>query len=67
MQPQELERRLERAERDTWVIAETERGFKIHSPTSGGRSYLVSGIGGPPCLPSPAPEPPFENTAPLIR
>ena len=44
MQPQELERRQERAERETWVIAETENGYRIHSPTAGGRPHLVTGI-----------------------
>ena len=44
MQPQELERRQERAERETWLIAETENGYRIHSPTSGGRPYPVTGI-----------------------
>lgn len=53
MQPQELERRQERAERDTWVIAETGRGFRIHSPTSGGRPYLVTGISGQPACTCP--------------
>ena len=44
MHTQELERRQECAERETWVIAETENGYRIHSPTSRGRPYLVTGI-----------------------
>ena len=44
MNAQELERRRERAKSEPWIIAKTETGFRIHSPTSGGRPYLVSGI-----------------------
>lgn len=44
MHAQELKRRQARAKHEPWIIAETENGHRIHSPTSGGRPYLVTGI-----------------------
>ncbi|MEX2526451.1 MAG: hypothetical protein WEA09_02330 [Gemmatimonadota bacterium] len=41
MNPRELESRLERARSETFVIAQTDDGFRIHSPTSGGGPHVV--------------------------
>ncbi len=44
MTREELEKRMERAESEPWIIAQTEGGFRIHSPRTGGGPYRVSGV-----------------------
>lgn len=43
MTPEELVNRQARAEKETFVIARTEEGFRIHNPTNGGHVYYVTG------------------------
>lgn len=42
MSRQELEKRKERAAAETFVIAKTDGGYRIHSPTGGGGPYHVN-------------------------
>lgn len=44
MTPEELARREERAETGDWIISQTEDGYRIYSPQSRSRPYLVSGL-----------------------
>lgn len=43
MTQQELEKRKERAERETFVISRTDEGFRVYSPANPTKSYMVSG------------------------
>jgi len=39
---QELERRRERAQTETWIIAKTDDGFRVYSPLAPANQWLVS-------------------------
>lgn len=43
MTSEEYQKRLERAQNETFVIARTEAGFRIHAPANGGHVYFVTG------------------------
>ncbi len=43
MTSEEYQKRLKRAKDETFVIARTDNGFRIHSPENGGRIYHVTG------------------------
>src|SRR5437667_2488466 len=43
MTQQQYENRKERAENEPLVIARTDEGFRVYSPTNRIRSYIVSG------------------------
>lgn len=43
MTPEELRKREDRATKETFVIARTEEGFRIHNPTNVGHVYYVTG------------------------
>lgn len=44
MSPEERSKRQRRAETEPLIIAETEAGFRVHSPLSSGGPYLVTGL-----------------------
>jgi len=44
MTEHQLAERQTRADRETFIIAETEHGFRVHSPTEPGKSYEVVGV-----------------------
>ena len=43
MTQQQFENRKERAENEPLVIARTDEGFRVYSPSNRIRSYIVSG------------------------
>ena len=53
MTSEELEKRRQRAETEPLVIARTDAGFRVHSPTRGGTPYVVAGPSGAPTCTCP--------------
>jgi hypothetical protein len=53
MNPEDLHKRQERARNETFVIAVTDTGYRIHSPASGGKVYLVGLDMATPCCTCP--------------